>query len=1052
MALAPPASVTATVISSSRINLTWIKAAFYNQILIYRDIDDAGAYTLLDTIEGSLGYYEDSDLVKETKYCYKLKAWRFFPKPFTESAFSDPPACGTTLAELVAPTLVVATPISDIEIDLTFKDNSETELWHRVQRKLDAGAYATVVDLEPNREFFRDGALFLLDDASYVDCVPTDIGKQVQDDGGEIGLLIEYDNTRRRWLIDSNGHTIANAESMTITGGTGEGTAARETTGLIKARDYTYKVHAMREEGDLDSYALESAQVTTISEPAAPTLDDILATDTKDKSIRIRWSDVANETGYRIEGKKTADLPFGEAEEELLAVVGIEVTDFLATGLDVDTEYSFRVRMYNAAGNGDFSATKAATTDVAYIPTEFEKWIRNPNIEPVYLAEIYTKMDLTGFEQVDESVTWKKTIGASDRGIDILEVFEDGTAYTAAELVEGELEDANTFYFDYDNRILYVHATDDADPADYLIEGAFWLYFSTHKDIEFTANGRLNHFLPFLSKEDIPDITQEIKPYFEGSFSISSGSIAFKNGTKFFDKIFSTYTWINGKVILKAGREDFTYAQFKEIFTAYINDKNCNDTKITFQLRDMRKEMGQTLVLNKFTVTAYPDIEDTYIGRPIPITFGSREDLIPIPIDMYNQKFKFNDTGAVQSGTFKLRSASVEGVKRNDMPQKEDVHYYVDLQRSRITFDRDGAFIIVENVNDKIDFDEGDGELTAQLTKGTYTTAELLVEIKTKMEAANERTFTITCSGAPERKFTIAANAEFSLLWKTGTNGKDGTGQSMGPLIGFVDDEDGEGKDSYEADEDVITISRGDIIKISFTGFVNSAGEVIENGAEIFKYLMNHHKSILDSELNLDSIYAAKYANENELVLSIEAETSFDEIVRTIEHSIEAYTFQDEFGRLGIKPAQTAVASNVKYVLSGHTFAHSQKKDRSSLYWKVNVYYNRDFDDNWLVKTATDNKIYWKYKITEELPIYTYINAYDASALATSILSLLNKERIESELPMLLFDVMAGDLIKFSRVRFYDSDGTASEITLKIIRISKSPASGRTSIIAEVKA
>ena len=51
---------------------------------------------------------------------------------------------------------------------------------------------------------------------------------------------------------------------------------------------------------------------------------------------------------------------------------------------------------------------------------------------------------------------------------------------------------------------------------------------------------------------------------------------------------------------------------------------------------------------------------------------------------------------------------------------------------------------------------------------------------------------------------------------------------------------------------------------------------------------------------------------------------------------------------------------------------------------------------------------------------------------------------------MLLFDVMPGDLIKFSRVRFYDLDGTASEITLRVLRISKSPASGGTSITAEV--
>jgi len=352
--------------------------------------------------------------------------------------------------------------------------------------------------------------------------------------------------------------------------------------------------------------------------------------------------------------------------------------------------------------------------------------------------------------------------------------------------------------------------------------------------------GRLNHFLPLLAKEDIPDITQEIKPYFEGSFSISSGSIAFINakimGEHFFDEKFATYTWINAKVILKAGSDSFTYEQFKEIFTSYIDSKSCSDAKITFQLRDMRKEMSQSIVLNKFNTTDYPDIEDTFVGKLIPAIFGFRELTIPVPIDMENQKFKFNDSGIA------ARSGSVERVEKNGAELEEDTHYYVDLQRSRITFDREGAFVIETGVNDKIDFKEGaGGELTVTLTAGIYTTAELCAEIKAKMEAANSLTFTVGPTDIPAaspKKFTIAADGEFSLLWKTGTNGADGTDTHVGTTIGFYDDEDSEGEESYEADEDIITIQKGDIIKVSCKGFVNSADEVIDNGAEIFKYLL----------------------------------------------------------------------------------------------------------------------------------------------------------------------------------------------------------------------
>lgn len=990
MAVIAPINLVATVISSSCIGLTWKNKDDYAWIRVYRGKGDTEEDAIADLDSyvrrrGSSDSMEDKgwefgvEVGLEAEKWYAYTIFGFQVHPYEASDPTDP-ATGKTLATLAAPTLVVATPISDTKIDITFKDNSLAENWHRIQRKLGEGDYGDVVDLEPNREFYRD--------------------------------------------------TGRTADSL-----------------------YTYKVHAMQEEGDLDNFALESAQVRTFDVPETPTLAVILDADTQDKSIRIRWTGVANETGYRIE-QDTVEI----------AVVGADVTDFLATGLTSGIEYEFRIRAYNAAGNSGYSDVRAKTTLTDYVPIEFEKWIRNPNIEPVYLAEIYTKMDLEGFGD-EVGVTWQKKIGASDRGIDILEVFEDGVVYTKEEVDEGgELTNPSTFWFDYDSRILYVRSSaGDGDPGAFLIEGAFWLYFSTHKDIEFTvASGRLHHFLPLLAKEDIPDITQEIKPYFEGSFAISSGSIAFKNGTKFFDKIFSTYTWINAKVILKVGSGAlpiFTYAQFKEIFTSYIDQKSCTDAKITFQLRDVRKEMTQPIILNKFNTTTYPYIDETFVGKLIPVIFGFRGETIPVPIDMENQHFKFNDSSiAFRSGEVN-KVTRVRARGRGEEELTEDTHYYVDLQRSIITFERDGRFII-DSGNNKINFKElvddvWSAERTATLDSATYTTATLLTEIEDEMNAAVGRvhTYAASCSAAPEKRFTISAGAGevFSLRWRTGTNGKDGTKTSVGITIGYDDDDDVDGEESYEADIDVITINKGDIIKVSFTGLVDSADETIDNGAEIFKHLMNNYKGIADSELNLDSIYATKYAKPNVLALPIESEPSFDEIVRTIEHSMEAYTFQDEFGRLGIKPQQTTEASNVKYIISKHIFDHVQSKDKGTLFWKVNVYYNKDYDDNWEVKTATKNEINWKHSITKELPLYTYFTSSShATDLAANILNLLNKERIENGHPMLLFDVMAGDLIKFSRTRFYDSDGKAEEITLRVIRISKSPASGRTSITAEI--
>lgn len=71
----------------------------------------------------------------------------------------------------------------------------------------------------------EDLHILALASGGYVNCIATDIGKQVKDDGVEVGELVSYNNTTREWQIRAS-VTIADASTMTITTGTGEGTAS----------------------------------------------------------------------------------------------------------------------------------------------------------------------------------------------------------------------------------------------------------------------------------------------------------------------------------------------------------------------------------------------------------------------------------------------------------------------------------------------------------------------------------------------------------------------------------------------------------------------------------------------------------------------------------------------------------------------------------------------------------------------------------------------------------------------------------------------------------
>ncbi len=93
------------------------------------------------------------------------------------------------------------------------------------------------------------------------------------------------------------------------------------------------------------------------------------------------------------------------------------------------------------------------------------------------------------------------------------------------------------------------------------------------------------------------------------------------------------------------------------------------------------------------------------------------------------------------------------------------------FQRSKVwrSDPEGGQFIITAATNDKIDFDEGGGELTATLVAGTFTATTLQTEIKTRMDAAGADTYTVLWSKSTG-KWTISSTGTFSLPIATGTN------------------------------------------------------------------------------------------------------------------------------------------------------------------------------------------------------------------------------------------------------------------------------------------
>lgn len=104
-----------------------------------------------------------------------------------------------------------------------------------------------------------------------------------------------------------------------------------------------------------------------------------------------------------------------------------------------------------------------------------------------------------------------------------------------------------------------------------------------------------------------------------------------------------------------------------------------------------------------------------------------------------------------------------------------------------------------------IDFDEGGGEISAELPIGSYTMTEIADILATAMSDAGEQDYTVTVD-RDTRKFTISADDPFELLISSGSH----LGTTAYGVFGFS------GADTGSAVSHVSTVAAGQVYSTQF--------------------------------------------------------------------------------------------------------------------------------------------------------------------------------------------------------------------------------------------
>ncbi|PQV51491.1 putative secreted protein (Por secretion system target) [Jejuia pallidilutea] len=282
----------------------------------------------------------------------------------------DTPAALDEIAQ--APALINVEALSSSSAKITWTDNATNELKYRIFRKIDGEAEFSRVgvtgydqteyidkDLTPNTTY-----VYLVKAWNAAGYVSSEEGSVVTPDP-MLGLILssacsKYPNYERRWEINNpNFFPVEVNWVVNTTGETGETTAApgssyffTETVNPTDTVEITWV-----DDNNAEQQTNEDSTGTQcdLDVPLTPTNLSSIVLSTK--KIEITWDDNAtNEEAYKLE-RKTATSEFEE-----IAVLGTNISGFVDSDLNAETEYTYRVRAYNEFGHSLYSDEVTAQT------------------------------------------------------------------------------------------------------------------------------------------------------------------------------------------------------------------------------------------------------------------------------------------------------------------------------------------------------------------------------------------------------------------------------------------------------------------------------------------------------------------------------------------------------------------------------------------------------------------------------------------------------------------------------------------------------------------
>ncbi len=375
--LASPSNLSATTISTSRINLSWTdNSTGESGFKIERATGSCSGFSQITTVGASSTSYSDLGLNQGVLYCYRVRA-------YTAVANSDYSTTDSATTNISAPTSLSATSISGSQINLSWSDNSSGENGFKIERATDSCSGFSQIDtvganitsysstgLSNSTTYcYRVRAYTTATNSTYSNTDSAITKTPPTAPSSLVASVISSTQIDLSWSDESDNETgfrirrvagsSCDSESDELTT-TSAGAVSYNNTGLSNGVQYCFVICAYNNDGE--NCSASDTATTTLLPPTSFNYGTI-----GQSSISFNWTDNSTgEDGFKIE-RTTAGCSSGFSQID--TSTSASYTDSTLSCNSDSTAYCYRVRAYTADSNSSYLTAGGEKQTLPCTPT-----------------------------------------------------------------------------------------------------------------------------------------------------------------------------------------------------------------------------------------------------------------------------------------------------------------------------------------------------------------------------------------------------------------------------------------------------------------------------------------------------------------------------------------------------------------------------------------------------------------------------------------------------------------------------------------------------------